>query len=150
VQNNEWGSSAPEWITTDGNADFTVANSSISNGTSGAPGGYPSIYQGCHWGSCSAGGLSSSPVQVSNLTQGKVTTSWSKSTGSGTLNGWRLGWTFPGNQAITGLWNASYTQSGAGVSVTNASYDGTLAPGDGAAVGFTATGSTASPTVTCS
>src|SRR5258708_37912298 len=26
VQNNEWGSSAPESITTDGNAGFTVAN----------------------------------------------------------------------------------------------------------------------------
>jgi hypothetical protein len=77
VQNNEWGSSAAECITTDGNADFTVANSSISNSTSGAPGGYPSIYQGCHWGSCSSGGLSSTPVQVSNLTPGKVTTSWS-------------------------------------------------------------------------
>jgi hypothetical protein len=326
VQNNEWGSSAQECITTDGNADFTVASSSISNGTSGAPGGYPSIYQGCHWGSCSAGGLSSSPVQVSNLTQGKVTTSWSttqpggssaydvaydiwfnqtptttgqpngtelmvwlnhngpvqpfgsvvasnvslgghtynvwegtqsswdtvtydmtspatsvsnldvgtltqdmvsrgytksswylidveagfelwqggaglktnsfsvsvtpppppttsppptsppptgsgactgsysivnswpggfqaqvvvKNTGSGTLNGWRLGWTFPGNQAITSLWNGSYTQSGASVTVTNASYDGTLAPGGTATVGFTATGSSASPSVTC-
>jgi hypothetical protein len=77
VQNNEWGSSAPECITTDGNADFTVANSSISNSTSGAPGGYPSIYQGCHWGNCSAGGLSTNPIQVSNLTSGKVTTSWS-------------------------------------------------------------------------
>ena len=336
VQNNEWGSSAPECITTDGNADFTVASSSISNGTSGAPGGYPSIYQGFHWGSCSAGGLSSSPVQVSSLTQGKVTTSWSttqpggssaydvaydiwfnqtptttgqpngtelmvwlnhngpvqpfgsvvasnvslgghtynvwegtqsswdtvsyvmtspatsvanldigtltqdmvsrgytksswylidveagfelwqggaglktnsfsvsvngstppptsppptsppptsppptsppptgsaactgsysivnswpggfqaqvviKNTGSGTLNGWRLGWAFPGNQAITSLWNGSYTQSGASVSVTNASYDGTLAPGATATVGFTATGGTASPSVTC-
>jgi hypothetical protein len=324
------GSSAAECITTDGNADFTVASSSISNGTSGAPGGYPSIYQGCHWGNCSAGGLSSSPVQVSNLTQGKVTTSWSttqpggssaydvaydiwfnqtptttgqpngtelmvwlnhngpvqpfgsvvasnvslgghtyniwegtqsswdtvtyvmtspatsvsnldigtltqdmvsrgytrsswylidveagfelwqggaglktnsfsvsvngstppppqptsppptsppptgsgactgsysivnswpggfqaqvvvKNTGSGTLNGWRLGWTFPGNQAITSLWNGSYTQSGSGVTVTNASYDGTLAPGATATVGFTATGSTVSPSVTCS
>ncbi|HEY1669943.1 MAG TPA: hypothetical protein VGG54_29950, partial [Trebonia sp.] len=39
VQNNEWGSGAPECITTDGNADFTVANSSISNATNGAPGG---------------------------------------------------------------------------------------------------------------
>jgi Glycosyl hydrolase family 12/Cellulose binding domain/Putative Ig domain len=77
VQNNEWGSSAPECITTDGNADFTVANSSISNATNGAPGGYPSIYQGCHWGNCSAGGLSTSPIQVSNLSTGKVTTSWS-------------------------------------------------------------------------
>ncbi len=42
------GSSAPECISTDGSADFTVANSSISNSTSGAPGGYPSIYKGCH------------------------------------------------------------------------------------------------------
>jgi len=77
VQNNEWNSSASECVTTDGNADFTVANSSISNATNGAPGGYPSIYQGCHWGNCSAGGLTSTPVQVSNLTPGKVTTSWS-------------------------------------------------------------------------
>ena len=77
VQNNEWNSSASECVTTDGNADFTVANSSISNSTSGAPGGYPSIYQGCHWGNCSAGGLTSTPIQVSNLTAGKVTTSWS-------------------------------------------------------------------------
>jgi Glycosyl hydrolase family 12 len=39
--------------------------------------GYPSIYQGCHWGNCTSGGLSGSPVQVSSLTTGKVTTSWS-------------------------------------------------------------------------
>ena len=77
VQNNEWGSSAPECITTDGNADFTVANSSISNATNGAPGGYPSIYQGCHWGNCTSGGLSGNPVQASAITTGKVTTSWS-------------------------------------------------------------------------
>jgi len=77
VQNNEWGSSAPECSTTDGNADFTVANSSISNATNGAPGGYPSIYQGCHWGNCTSGGLSGNPVQASAITTGKVTTSWS-------------------------------------------------------------------------
>ena len=57
VQNNEWGSGAPQSITTDGNADFTVASSSINNPTDGAPGGYPSIYAGCHWGSCTQGGL---------------------------------------------------------------------------------------------
>jgi hypothetical protein len=77
IQNNEWGSSASECITTDGGTDFTVANSSISNSTSGAPGGYASIYQGCHWGNCSQGGLSTTHLQVSNLTAGKVTTSWS-------------------------------------------------------------------------
>jgi hypothetical protein len=77
VQNNEWGSSAAECISTDGGTDFTVANSSIANSTSGAPGGYPSIYQGCHWGLCSSGGLTSTPIQASNLSTGKVTTSWS-------------------------------------------------------------------------
>ena len=77
VQNNEWGSSAPECISTDGGADFSVANSSIANSTSGAPGGYPSIYQGCHWGLCSSGGLTTTPIQASNLSAGKVTTSWS-------------------------------------------------------------------------
>jgi len=77
VQNNEWGSTASECITTDGNADFTVANSAISKATNGGPGGYPSIYQGCHWGSCSSGGLTTTPIQASNLTAGKVTTSWS-------------------------------------------------------------------------
>jgi hypothetical protein len=80
VQNNEWGSSAPESITTHGGANFTVANSSISNATNGAPGGYPSIYAGCHWGSCTQGGLAADPVQVSTLTDpGTVTTSWSTS-----------------------------------------------------------------------
>ena len=327
VQNNEFDSSASECVTTDGNADFTVANSSIANATNGAPGAYPSIYQGCHWGNCSSGGLTASPIEVSSLTTGKVTTSWStsqpggssnaydvaydiwinqtpttsgqpngteimvwlnhngsvqpfgsevasnvslgghtyniwygtqsswdtvtydmtsgstsvsnldvgtlaqdsvsrgytksswylidveagfelwqggaglatnsfsvaingsgpspspspsptptsssgacsgtysvtsswsggfqgqvvvKNTGSGTLNGWSLGWTFPGSQAINNLWNGSYSQSGKSVTVSNASYNGSLAPGATATVGFTATGASASPSsVSC-
>jgi cellulose 1,4-beta-cellobiosidase len=327
VQNNEFDSSASECVTTDGNADFTVANSSIANATNGEPGAYPSIYQGCHWGNCSSGGLTSSPIEVSNLTTGKVTTSWSttqpggssnaydvaydiwinqtpttsgqpngteimvwlnhngsvqpfgsevasnvslgghtyniwygtqsswdtvtydmtsgsssvsnldvgtlaqdsvsrgytkstwylidieagfelwqggaglaansfsvaingsgpspspspsptttsssgacsgtysvtnswpggfqgqvvvKNTGSGTLNGWSLGWTFPGSQAINNLWNGGYSQSGESVTVSNASYDGSLASGATATVGFTATGASASPSsVSC-
>jgi len=326
VQNNEWNSSAQECITTDGNADFTVASSSIANATDGAPGAYPSVYQGCHWGDCSSGGLSSDPVEVSNLTPGAVTSSWSTTqtgsgaydvaydiwfnqtptttgqpngteimvwlnhnggvqpfgsevasnvsiggntynvwygaqstwdtvsyvmtnpatsvsnldigtlaqdsvsrgytksswylidveagfelwqggaglatnsfavnlnggsssspppppppppppssgcsaaysvvnswsggyqaqvvvtnTGSGTLNGWQLGWNFPGSEDITNLWNGVYTQSGTQVTVDNASYDGTLAPGATATVGFTANGSgSPAPSVSCS
>jgi glycosyl hydrolase family 12/cellulose binding protein with CBM2 domain len=82
VQNNEWNSSAAECVTTDGSADFTVANSSISNATNGAPGGYPAIYKGCHWGACSSN--SGFPIQVGSLGSGKVTTSWSTTqTGAG-------------------------------------------------------------------
>jgi Glycosyl hydrolase family 12/Ricin-type beta-trefoil lectin domain len=74
VENNEWDSSAPECVTTDGNADFTVANSSIANATNGAPGGYAAIYKGCHWGECTTN--SSLPIPVSAMTPGEVTTSW--------------------------------------------------------------------------
>jgi Glycosyl hydrolase family 12 len=77
VQNNEWGSGAPQSVTTNGNVGFTVTNSSINNATNAAPGGYPSIYAGCHWGNCTQGGLGAHPVQVSRLTvPGTVTTSW--------------------------------------------------------------------------
>ncbi len=77
VQNNEYNSRAPACITTSGGTDFLVRNSSISNATNGVPGAYPSIYQGCHWGNCSSGGLAATPVQVSDLTAGTVTTTWS-------------------------------------------------------------------------
>ena len=77
VQNDEWGSGAPEGITANGSAGFTVTNSSINNATNAAPGGYPSIYAGCHWGNCTHGGLGAHPVQVTRLTiPGTVTTSW--------------------------------------------------------------------------
>jgi Glycosyl hydrolase family 12 len=75
VENNEWGSSAPECVTTDGAADFTVANSSMLNATDGAPGGYPAIYKGCHYGTCTHG--SGFPIKVSDIRRGTVTTSWS-------------------------------------------------------------------------
>ena len=81
VQNNEWNSSAPECVTTDGNADFTVANTSINNAVGGAPGGYPSIYKGCHWGACTSN--SGLPIPVSSMTPGEVTTSWSTTQTSG-------------------------------------------------------------------
>jgi hypothetical protein len=79
VQNNEWGSGAPESIATSGNAGFTVVSSAIANATNGAPGGYPSIYSGCHWGACTQGGLSAHPVPVQTMitTPGTARTSWS-------------------------------------------------------------------------
>jgi hypothetical protein len=77
VENNEWGSSAPECISTDGSAGFTVANSSIANSTYGAPGGYTAIYRGCHFGACTRG--SGFPIQVADIRPGRVTTSWATS-----------------------------------------------------------------------
>ncbi len=76
VENNEWGSSAPECISAAGGG-FTVANSAIANSTYGAPGGYTAMYRGCHFGACTRG--SGFPIQVSDIRPGRVTTSWSTS-----------------------------------------------------------------------
>jgi hypothetical protein len=75
VQNNEWGSGAVECVAVGGSGGFTVTRSAIANSTSGAPGGYPSIYRGCHWGTCTP--RSGLPVPVSRLlSPGTVTTAW--------------------------------------------------------------------------
>jgi hypothetical protein len=50
-------------------------------------------------------------------------------TGTTAINGWSLKFTFPNGQTITQLWNGSYTQSGSAVTVTNLSYNGSIAPG---------------------
>ncbi len=69
-------------------------------------------------------------------------------TGSSAINGWTLGFTFPGDQKITTAWNGTATQSGANVSITNASYNGALAAGQSTSVGFQGTwaSSDAAPT----
>jgi cellulose 1,4-beta-cellobiosidase len=47
------------------------------------------------------------------------------------VNGWTLAWTFPGDQKITNLWNGSYTQNGASVSVKDAGYNANIPPNGG-------------------
>jgi hypothetical protein len=65
------------------------------------------------------------------------------------VNGWTLTWTWPNaGEVITQLWGGSYTQTGTGVSVINASYDGTIAASGGTQTfGFLGsdTGQTTSP-----
>ena len=90
-----------------------------------------------------------------------VTSSWSggyqgqvqvNNTGSSPTTGWKLTWTYPGNQQINDLWNGSYTQSGEQVTVTNASFNGAIAAGGNTTTGFTGTYSgtnTAPSSVTC-
>ncbi len=50
-------------------------------------------------------------------------------TGSAAINGWSLQFSFPNGQTITQLWNGSYTQSGSNVTITNASYNASIPPG---------------------
>lgn len=60
-------------------------------------------------------------------------------TGGMAITGWELRWSFPNGQTITQLWNGGYTQQGADVTVSNASWNATIAPGATQSFGFLAT-----------
>jgi endoglucanase len=60
-------------------------------------------------------------------------------TGSTAIDGWTLTWTFPGDQKIGELWNATYTQTGEAVSATAESYNADISPGSSVTIGFTGT-----------
>ena len=70
-------------------------------------------------------------------------------TSTSAISGWTLKFTFPGDQKITSSWNTgSNSQSGEAVTLTNASYNGAIAAGGNASIGFqgTWTSNDAAPT----
>jgi hypothetical protein len=60
-------------------------------------------------------------------------------TGTTAINGWSLTFAFPGDQKITSNFNGGFSQSGANATLTNASYNGTIAPGATITDGFQGT-----------
>ncbi|MDI1460877.1 glycoside hydrolase family 9 protein [Catellatospora sp. KI3] len=68
-----------------------------------------------------------------------------KNTGTATINGWTLAFSFTAGQQITQAWSSKYTQTGANVAITNESYNGTLAPGASTSFGFNATHTGSNP-----
>jgi hypothetical protein len=83
VQNNVWGATAMQTLRISG-VSFEVAQQTGSNGTSGGPVSYPSVFIGSNYGRMTTN--SNLPKQVSTLT--KIDTSWSINAGSqsGTYN----------------------------------------------------------------
>ena len=54
VQNNNWGSDIQQCVTAR-DSGFTVTSGQMNKPTNGAPGSYPSIFFGCHYGNCTDG-----------------------------------------------------------------------------------------------
>ncbi len=50
-------------------------------------------------------------------------------TGTTAINGWNLQFSFANGQTITQLWNGTFSQTGGAVTITNISYNGSIAPG---------------------
>ncbi|NUW44528.1 arabinofuranosidase catalytic domain-containing protein [Nonomuraea rhodomycinica] len=61
------------------------------------------------------------------------------------VNGWKLTWSFPAGQAVTTIWNGSYTQSGAQVTVTNVDYNAGIPSGGSTGFGFNGSWSGSNP-----
>ncbi|GCF07541.1 glycoside hydrolase family 48 protein [Dictyobacter arantiisoli] len=57
-------------------------------------------------------------------------------TGTAAINGWTLGFGFPGDQKVTQGWSANWSQTGANVSATNLSWNSTIGANQTINVGF--------------
>jgi hypothetical protein len=64
VQNNLWGSTAPQCINVTDNG-FQITQADGSSSTDGAPKSYPSVFLGCHYTNCSPG--TNLPKQISSI-----------------------------------------------------------------------------------
>lgn len=71
VQNNEWNDTTPQCLRT-GQDGFAISAADHHMPTGGPPAGYPSIYAGCHYGTCSSG--SGLPMAVGGTRFATVTT----------------------------------------------------------------------------
>lgn len=60
--------------------------------------------------------------------------------GNGAITSWDLDWTWSGDQRVTALWGAEWSQSGATVTAGDLGWNGAIAIGDAAEFGFIATG----------
>jgi hypothetical protein len=83
----------------------------------------------------------------------RVTSEWAQgfvaeltiaNTGTSTVNGWTLGFTFTGGQRVVRSWPGSFTQSGAAVTVKPARWTSTIAPGGQVGAGLLGTRTAAS------
>ncbi|HEX6523989.1 MAG TPA: endo-1,4-beta-xylanase [Streptosporangiaceae bacterium] len=77
------------------------------------------------------GGGSSPGGFVVNVVIGNTSTS--------AVNGWSLTFTFPGDQQITSNFNGGFSMSGENATLTNASYNGAIAPSGSVSIGFQGT-----------
>lgn len=132
-----------DWSTVDTVKDGYLASIKAPGFPGSGGGGDPDPGGGT--ASCSAvytvssdwGGGFNAEVKVTNL-------------GATALKSWRVTWTWPGSQQVTTMWNASYTQTGATVTATNAGHNGAIAAGGSTSFGFGgAPGGGGVPTVSC-
>ena len=78
-------------------------------------------------------------TRVSEWPGGFVATVTVTNTGTTPINGWSVGFTFPGDQTVTSAWNAAVTQSGSAVTAASLGYNRVLNPSAATSFGMQGT-----------
>jgi hypothetical protein len=91
----------------------------------------------------------SATYTVQNQWNGGFVASIVVTAGSAALNGWRVSVSLPGGASLTSVWNAVNTGTSGTVTLANQSYNGQLAAGQTASLGFQGTGTGGGATVSC-
>jgi len=71
-------------------------------------------------------------------------------TAGASLTGWKVTMTLPGGASVSSIWGGVNSGTTGTVTVTNAAYNGTLAPGSSTSFGFQGGGTGSGTTVSCS
>ncbi|MFG1992579.1 cellulose binding domain-containing protein [Actinoplanes sp. NPDC048988] len=96
-------------------------------------------------------GACTATYRITGQWQGGFQAEVAVTAGATALTGWRVRWAFADGQTITQSWGGRVTSSGSAQTVTNETWNGTLAAGASATFGFlgTANGANTVPTTTC-
>ncbi|MEY9214679.1 cellulose binding domain-containing protein [Thermobifida halotolerans] len=103
-----------------------------------------SIVTGALPAASAADGCSVEYTVASDWGSGFVATVTVTNDSGGPASGWTVEWTLPPDHGITNAWNATLTLDGAGVTATDAGWNGSLPTGSSASFGLQGTGSGAS------
>ncbi len=113
-----------------GNASAVSGTASATTSAGGGTGACKVGYSAQNWG---GGSGFTANVTITN-------------TGTSAINGWTLAFGYPNGQRVTPPgWGATVAQSGADVTATNLTWNGTLAPGASTGIGFNGTYSGSNP-----
>jgi endo-1,4-beta-xylanase len=121
----------------------TSPSPSVSPSASPSPSPSQSPSPGTDPGQCTA------TLETINSWPGGFQTTVTVRAGNAPVNGWTVRWTWPGGQSISSLWNGQQSVSGSSITVRNAPYNGSVAANGSTTFGFTANGTAATPTATC-
>lgn len=99
-----------------------------------------------------SGGCTATYTTTSSWPGGYTANLVIKNTGTSAISTWNVGFTYPGDQKVTSDYNGTYSQNGSAVTLTPASYNGSIPAGGSVTVGIQGTytsNDTAPSTLTC-